>query len=147
MVAFSLGVVIASSPWAIRNCTAYGYPILVNLAGGENFWKANSTTYFEHGRLAVALPCDRGTEGQDYCAQLAGVRAEAERLGLTENEAIVYADKAAWRGGMVYIQEHPIQFLQLTGRKLLALFRPRPDAVSPASAEGSSLHLWVSSLT
>lgn len=147
MAAFSIGVVVALTPWAARNYLAYGHPILVNVAGGENFWKANSLTYFEHGKRAVALPCQSGTHGEAYCADLARVQAEVERLGLNENEAILYADKAAWRGGMSFLQDHPLQFLQLTGRKFLSLFSPWPDAVSSAAQEGSVYQRWAAALS
>lgn len=147
MAAFSLGVIAALSPWTIRNYQAYGHPILVNVAGGENFWKANNPTYFEHGKLAVALPCESGTRGEAYCAELARVQTEASEKGLSENEAILYADRAGWQGGIRYMRQYPISFLQLTGRKLLTLFSPRPDAVSPASAHGSKLQLLVSALS
>ena len=147
MAAFSIGVIAALSPWATRNYLAYGHPVLVNVAGGENFWKANSLTYFEYGKRAVALPCESGTHGEAYCAELARVQAEAERLGLDENEAILYADKAAWRGGMSFVREYPLKFLQLTGRKLLSLFSPWPDAVSSAAQEGSDHQRWAAALT
>lgn len=147
MAAYSIGVVLALTPWATRNYLAYGHPILVNVAGGENFWKANSLTYFEYGKRAVALPCESGTHGEIYCAELARVQTEAERLGLDENEAILYADKAAWRGGLSFMQEHPLKFLQLTGRKFLSLFSPWPDAVSSAAQEGSLYQRWVAAVT
>ncbi len=147
MATFSIGVVVALTPWATRNYLAYGHPILVNVAGGENFWKANSLTYFKYGKRAVALPCDSGTHGEAYCAELTRVQTEAERLGLDENEAILYADKAAWRGGLSFMQEHPLKFLQLTGRKFLSLFSPWPDAVSAAAQEGSVYQRWAAALT
>ncbi len=147
IAAFSLGIVTALSPWAIRNYMAYGHLILVNAAGGENFWKGNTQTYFEHGKRAATLPCEAGTEGGPYCADLARVQAEAARLGLSENEAILYVDRAGWREGGAYIRQHPVRFVQLFGRKLLALFSPRPDAVSAQASRGASLQLAVSVLT
>ncbi len=147
MAAFSIGIVAALTPWATRNYLVYGHPILVNVAGGENFWKANKLTYFEYGKRAIALPCESGTHGEAYCAELARVQTEAERLGLDENEAILYADKAAWRGGMSFVRDHPLKFLQLTARKFLSLFSPWPDAVSSAAQEGSVYQRWAAALT
>lgn len=144
MALFCLGVVTALSPWSIRNYTAYGHLMLVNAAGGENFWKGNTQTYFDHGKRAATLPCEPGTEGGRYCDDLFRVQAEAAALGLSENEAILYVDRAGWREGAAYIREHPIRFVLLFGRKLLALFSPVPDAVS---SQGSELQLLVSLLT
>lgn len=147
MAAYSLGIVIAMSPWVIRNYIAYERFVLVNLAGGENFWKANSATYFEHGKRAAVLPCESGAAGERYCVDLARVQMEAADKGLSENDAIAYADRAGWQNGARYIRENPFRFLQLTGRKLIALFSPRPDAVSTASADDSGVQILVSLLT
>ncbi|MFO1418506.1 MAG: glycosyltransferase family 39 protein [Methylotetracoccus sp.] len=42
---FLCGVVLVLAPWVGRNYAAYDRFVLINAAGGENFWKANSSAW------------------------------------------------------------------------------------------------------
>lgn len=142
-----IGAMAAMAPWVVRNYLAYDRFVLVNAAGGENFWKANSGTYQEQGKRAAVLPCENGAENNQYCRDLMEVQDVAASHNLNEIDTILLADRMAWQKGAAYIREDPRRFLELSFKKLVALFDPRPDPVSQSAPDRSGLQSIVSVAT
>ena len=83
--------------WTVHNYEEYGRFMLVNAAGGINFWSANNETYYRYGKHAVVPPCAPKYRESDYCLQLRAVQKELGERGLTPDERIFEEESIAWR--------------------------------------------------
>jgi hypothetical protein len=124
-----LGVLTPIAPWAMRNYVAYGHVILVNAAGGMNFWMANNETYLAQGKAAIALAQgEKPDPNARFWNEVTEVKQMVKPLGPVES--FLEQDRIAWQRGLAFIQEDPVRFVKLTARKLLQFWSPFPDAVS-----------------
>jgi hypothetical protein len=88
--------VLIVGAWATRNDLAYGEVVLVNSAGGWNFWVANNSTYAEYGNEGVVPPCVPGYERTECCRDYRVLNAEIWRRNLQDVE----------RGLVLAVREH-----------------------------------------
>ncbi len=133
--------------WTARNEAAYGELILVNQAGGINFWLANNETYFEHGKAAVTPPCDPVNSARLFCRQVRGLEARLHAEGLSDAQWIAAEEAASWRAGWAFVRASPARAVRLGLRKLLELWSPLPDAVTPVAGRVGAAKAWASALT
>jgi 4-amino-4-deoxy-L-arabinose transferase-like glycosyltransferase len=132
--------------WTARNYALSGELILVNQAGGINFWIANNETYYKFGKEGVIPACAPGHEESRFCVEFTAFTALGRRLGsqgLSEDQVIALADKAAWRNGIAFLRESPGRFALLTFRKFLQFWGPRPDAVTRGDAYPGRASTWI----
>jgi 4-amino-4-deoxy-L-arabinose transferase-like glycosyltransferase len=134
LVALSLPV----GAWAVRNYIAYDRVVLVNAAGGINFWIANNDAYYRYGKPGLLAMCIQGVDETQRCTEKLEVADAATQSGLTADQFIVEQERAGWKKGLSYIAESPARFFQLTLRRLLAFWSPVPEALTDDAGSGGS---------
>src|SRR5581483_4386827 len=142
-----LAIALPVATWSVRNEAAYGTPILVNKAGGFNFWMANSETYYELGKIGVTPPCARGYEQTSFCVQFRALHRQLKSQHPTANQLILQEDAGCWQQGIRFLRSDLGRSVSLTARKFLLYWSPLPDAVhSGGSYEGRSAS-WIAALS
>lgn len=142
-----LAISLPVAAWSVRNYAAYGTPILVNKAGGFNFWMANSETYYDLGKIGVTPPCGRGYEQTSFCVQFRALHQHLKSLHPTPEQLILQEDAACWQNGLSFLRADLGRSAALTLRKFLLYWSPFPDAVhSGGSYEGRAAS-WVAALS
>jgi 4-amino-4-deoxy-L-arabinose transferase-like glycosyltransferase len=134
----ALAMVLTVGVWTARNYVAYGQPILVNAAGGWNFWVANNATYARYGKPGVVPPCAPGYEQTEYCQNYRTLNATVRAKGLQGTERVQEEERLAWQYGLDYMKNNPQEFAVLAVKKFFRLWSPIPDAVTKGTAQGGS---------
>ena len=132
-----LAIAIPVGAWSLRNYAAYDQFILVNAAGGTNFWAANNETYYRFGKKGVIPPCGTGYEDTKYCRELRAMWKQQEGQNRTPMQQILEAEAASWSKGLDFIRSSPERFAELTVRKFFAFWSPIPDAVHADAEHGA----------
>ncbi|MGH3026525.1 MAG: glycosyltransferase family 39 protein, partial [Gaiellaceae bacterium] len=139
--------VLPIAAWTARNYAAYGELILVNQAGGVNFWVANNETYFKYGKDAVIPACGPRNEGRPHCKQVIRLEHELRAEHLSDAQYIIAEEAASWRAGWRFVLESPLRTVRLSLRKLVELWSPRPDATTVVGSAIERAKIWVSVLS
>jgi hypothetical protein len=132
--------------WAYRNYVAYHHVVLVNEAGGANFWAANNETYFAYGKDAVT-PCRTQNANQIYCREKAALYARLQAAHLSEQQAILAEEAASWAAGWDFVRAAPGREALLAARKVLELWSPTPDVSTHGTYNGGEPQKWISILS
>jgi 4-amino-4-deoxy-L-arabinose transferase-like glycosyltransferase len=140
------GLVLTVGSWTWRNYAAYQQVIFVNMAAGVNLWVANNETYALYGKPAVVPACGKGYEWTDYCKEHLAVFADIKRRNLSTTMQVVELDRQGREHATRFVREHPLQFAQLTARKVVQLWSPWPDAVTTGRAQGGAYRNLISAL-
>lgn len=127
-----VAIAIPVGSWSIRNYFAYDKFILVNAAGGSNFWFGNNETYYRYGKESVT--CVREYEDTVFCKQQRALLETLRSRDLTANQALLAYEEASWHNGLQFIRESPGAFALLIVKKFLQLWNPIPDAVHRGGA-------------
>jgi 4-amino-4-deoxy-L-arabinose transferase-like glycosyltransferase len=133
--------------WAARNYLAYGQFVLINEAGGRNFWSANNETYYQFGKQAVVRPCKAPYEDTAFCREFRDLGIHVGDGGLTDQQIVIAYEKAGWHRGWRYVRESPGHFLLLVGKKFLTYWSPIPDALGSGPEHGGESRNWVAILS
>lgn len=125
-----IGVMIPITPWTIRNYLAYDHFVLVNSAGGVEFWRANNETYYQHGKKAVVYVCQPPYQDTSFCREKKRVQNvfKTEDLGSIEKE--LEKQRTYWLKGLSFIKDDPARFLEITVYKFAELWSPFSNPVS-----------------
>lgn len=108
---FALGVALALAPWAVRNHSVFGRPLLGSSLSGYNLFRHNASLGSAHYCHFVAAE-----EGQQYLDSL--IHAHPELTG-RENEAEMNRLYAS--AGKEIIARHPVRYAVLCSYRLLPL--------------------------
>lgn len=147
VAALLVATALPIAAWTARNYAAYGELILVNQAGGINFWVANNETYFEYGKGAVEPACGPGNTKQLYCRQLGSLERKLRAEHLSAAQSVAAEEAAGWKAGWAFLAASPARSARLSVRKLLELWSPLPDAVTPVAGRAGAARDWVSILS
>ncbi|HET9388620.1 MAG TPA: glycosyltransferase family 39 protein [Steroidobacteraceae bacterium] len=142
-----LALSLPVAAWSLRNYAAYGTPILVNKAGGFNFWMANSETYYELGKIGVTPPCGRGYEQTTFCVQFRTLHQHLKSLHPTPDQLILQEDAGSWQNGLSFLRADLPRAAALTVRKFLLYWSPIPDAVHRGGSYEGKAAIWVAALS
>lgn len=141
------GLVITVGSWTLRNYAAYDRVVLVNAAGGANFWAANNEAYARWGKQG-SVPMCTGPHGvTSYCLEDRQIQQELQERNLTRTEHVLAHERAAWEHGLRFVREAPGRFVKLAFTKFLQLWSPWPDAVHTGPARGGSKRDAISAAT
>lgn len=140
-----LGVLLPVAPWAMRNYLAYGHVIIVNVAGGINFWVANNETYVTDGKAAVILGCWESYADSRFCKEYVGARRRTKSLGPVES--IFATERIAWQQGFAFIQQDPGRFMKLAVLKFFDFWSPYPDAAYKKEGQYTTTRTFISFIT
>ncbi len=124
-----IAILIPVGPWVVHNYVAYDRVMLVNAAGGINFWSANNETYDQLGKKAVVPACSPGYESTIYCEQLRALRKDLRDRDIVGVNAIFAEESAAWKKGFEFIAESPTRFAKSVLTKFAEFWSPIPNAV------------------
>jgi 4-amino-4-deoxy-L-arabinose transferase-like glycosyltransferase len=124
--------------WTVRNYVAYDRFVLVNAAGGINFWIANNATYYRYGKPGLLAMCIRGVDETQRCTEKLDVADATALSRLTPDQFIVEQERAAWKKGLSYVAQSPSRFLDLTLRRFRAYWSPVPDVSTADEGSGGS---------
>ncbi len=124
-----IGALSPLAIWAGRNYRAYDRFVLINCAGGLNFWKGNNQTYATYGKRGTELAAGETPDPRyTFLIELDQVNREVAALGPIDSW--IERERIGWRRGMAFIRQDVGRFIRLTGQKFLHLWSPYPDAVS-----------------
>jgi 4-amino-4-deoxy-L-arabinose transferase-like glycosyltransferase len=144
-IAFA-GVALVIAPWAYRNYVAYDRVVLINAAGGDNFWIANNATYARYGKPAVVGRCSADGAESTFCREYRQLIAEVRASGASRQEQVFMYEKRAWEKGWTFARDTPLVFLQLAIEKFFRFWSPWPDAVHTGPAHGGEWRNVLSAL-
>ncbi len=133
--------------WTVRNYAAYREFILVDQAGGNNFWQANNETYFRYGKSAVEPPCAAGNADRLYCKELTSLERALHSKGLSVAQIIKAEEATSWKAGWRFLSASPARAVRFTARKLIEFWSPVPDAVTSATGRIEAARDWASILS
>jgi 4-amino-4-deoxy-L-arabinose transferase-like glycosyltransferase len=142
-----VALAVPVSSWAIRNYVAYHHVVLVNAAGGINFWFANNDTYDQLGKAAINDHCYPATEPSKFCIEWLAIERQMVGSNLTETERYLAEDRIYWRQGLKFVQESPRRFLLLSMRRFLHFWSPIPDAVTVSTGSAVSIRNALAAVT
>ncbi len=141
------GLVITVGSWTLRNYAAYDRVVIVNAAGGANFWAANNEAYARWGKEG-SVPMCTGPHGvTSYCLEDRQIQQELQARNLTRTERVLAHERAAWEHGLRFVREAPGRFVKLAFTKFLQFWSPWPDAVHTGPARGGSSRDAISAVT
>jgi 4-amino-4-deoxy-L-arabinose transferase-like glycosyltransferase len=143
----ALAISLPVAAWSARNYAAYGAPILINKAGGFNFWMANSETYYELGKIGVTPPCGHGYEDTTFCVEFRALHRRLKSQHPTPEQLIIQEDAGCWERGVAFLRSDLPRAAALSVRKFLLYWSPIPDAVHSGGAYASSATSWVAALS
>ncbi len=114
-----LAAVVIMSPWVIYNYQTHGVLMATSTNGGLNFWIGNHV----------------GANGE----YIFPTQIDKALVESTLNMSEIERDRFFYQQGQLFIKEHPDQFIQLAGRKLLYFLLFRPNIGSSVQAAGYQL--------
>lgn len=138
LVTIVIAVAIPVGTWSVHNYIAYGQFILVNAAGGTNFWAANNETYYQYGKEAVIPACANGYEDTEYCKEKKALRQTQLEQNLQGVQRVLQDEAASWKNGLHFITNFPAESVVLVVRKFFELWSPIPNAVHRKAAHGGA---------
>ncbi len=109
LAAFVLGLVIALTPWTIRQVNYYGRFVLVASDGGVTFWTGNNPLAPGEGDMAANPYLKLASQA---------LRAQHPALDEEQMEPVYYREALSW------IQAHPVDWLKLMAKKVFYLVVP-----------------------
>jgi len=118
-LAMGLAAFFILSPWIYYNFNTHGVIMATSTNGGLNFWIGNNA--MANGEYIFPTSIDK--------------TLVEKTLQMTEYER----DRFFYQQGMLFIREHPDQFVKLAGRKLLYFVFFRPNIGSSVQAAGYQL--------
>ncbi|RMG43996.1 MAG: hypothetical protein D6723_19925 [Acidobacteria bacterium] len=140
-----IGALSPLAIWAGRNYRAYERFVLINCAGGLNFWKGNNQTYAMYGKRGTELAAGETPDPRyTFLSELAEVNQQVARLGPVDSW--IERERIGWRRGIAFIRQDVGRFIRLTGQKFLHLWSPYPDAVSD-NGEKTPTRVWLALVT
>ena len=142
----ALGLGLTLGLWTVRNYSEYGRLMIVNAAGGANFWAANNETYAQYGKRAVIPACGPGNESTTYCHEHRAVQAQLRSLRIPRSEKVWEHERMAWKHGMQFVRESPSRFIRLSVKRFVQLWSPWPDAVHTGTPRGGSARDIISAM-
>lgn len=132
-LALALAATVVVLPWCLRNTLLFGRPTFISTNGGASFWNGNNpfTTGSAHDVYADKVAAYRGIEREPGLPDIyqhpepypLPPQIEAQLPIMSEIEL----DRALYRAGLEYIQQHPADWLQLVGQKLVSFWWFRPN--------------------
>jgi 4-amino-4-deoxy-L-arabinose transferase-like glycosyltransferase len=138
-----LAVAIPVGSWAVRNYHAYGQFVLVNEAGGRNFWFANNESYYLFGKAGTVPACNPQYGVTEFCRQFKELGIHVGDGGLTPQQIVFAYERGSWSNGWKFVRESPGHFIELMGSKFLQYWSPIPDAVTQGREQGGAGRTWI----
>jgi len=146
-ILFVAALAIPVGSWALRNYAAYDHLILVNEAGGINFWMANNDTYYESGKAGVVVECSVGENKSKFCTEWLEVDMRMLNSNLTEAQVRLEWERVAWQKGLQFVKDSPLRFLKLSARRFISFWSPIPDALTTNPGSGGAARDLIAALT
>ncbi|HEX5070581.1 MAG TPA: hypothetical protein VFV78_10250 [Vicinamibacterales bacterium] len=127
LAAFAAALVIALTPWTVRNINHYGRFVLVASDGGVTFWTGNNPLATGEGDMAA-----------NPHLKLANQELRARHPGLNEEqmEPVYYQESLGW------IRSHPMDWVALMFKKLFYLVVP----IGPSYAQAHGPRYYIASV-
>jgi hypothetical protein len=136
----TLALVLTVGAWTARNYMAYDRFILVNKAGGYNFWSSNNETYYKYGKPGIVPPCAPGYENTEFCQDWLALGKETRSKGYgvpdKTTERVEEEERIAWSHVRKFLENNPALFAQLTAQRFVRFWSPIPDAVLEGESRG-----------
>ncbi len=115
---FLIGVLITLAPWTIRNYIKYGEVILVNNAGGYNFWRGSSKEMYELTTIKDQAAFSTASEQFETDHQRTITRE------VNESADSPMARSRVWRRrGLENIKDHPELYFRYSLKKAVNYWR------------------------
>lgn len=127
LAALAIALVLALTPWTIRNVQHYGRFVLVASDGGVTFWTGNN-----------ALATGEGDMAANPQLKLANQELKSKHPGLGEEqmEPVYYQESFGW------IRTHPMDWAALMFKKLFYLVVP----IGPSYAQAHGRRYYITSV-
>ncbi|ASV73637.1 conserved hypothetical protein-putative transmembrane protein [Thermogutta terrifontis] len=129
-----LGLVLALSPWGLRNLLVFGKVIIGTTHGGYTFYLANNEDFYQFLRNPEDRLVWDATEFNRRWETTVATHAGGNEL---------VADQLAYRRAWQTIRGQPGMFLYACAYRLLQLWRPVPHQLDPHEPISVQLARWA----
>lgn len=131
---FSVSLLLVIGPWVVRNSLLRGHPVLLTEGSGRTLYLANNPQ------------ATGGSTGGDWALGVDTGMPKAVPSWLLNSSTPELEDRYFFKEAVKFIRDHPGRFAELTGRRVMNMWRPY-QTDSPPPAQWATALSYLSAVT